>query len=1173
MISKRIGKRSAFFVAACVIVQALPFSLQITGETGLSGKTAEILREANVYASEEPSSISPASPVLGQRFEIDGVGYRKVTENTVQLTDWADASGDIVIPEKAPGTGLTVTSIGDSVFRGKAGIESITLPDTVTDIGNYAFYSTLEAPLPAVELPPNLVSIGEYAFAAEINGVNSGRWDLVIPDTVKVIGRHAYEQRSDIQSVKLPENLTKIEYGTFYLCDGLTHVTLGNRLKIIGPYAFYQCNLKEINFPETLTEIGAYAFFLCYTLAEITVPDGVHTIGKSAFEHCYMLSRVTLPDSLSSVGARVFSSCKSLQAVTIPEGVTRLNAAWFESLPDAATASIKGDAAYVDQFFCGEADIIRLRCKIKIICESEQMAARLYSVGHTNIELNGEAYAPEETGLNFSDGVFRYTVINPQKKQVRLEGTAEGAAAPAGKVAIPETVTDENGVSYTVAEIGHRAFYENNEITGIELPDSVMYIGQEAFYECTQLAEIYLPENLVSLGRYAFHGCMNLTGTLAVPDGCTDISSGLRKTGYSEIILPEGIKELESGAFSGCANLVSVTLPENLEKIGDSIFSGCENLQTVTMPKQLKEIGNAAFYGCTSLSGPLVLPDSVEVIEGDAFKGCSGLICIRAGEGLQFFGPDAAPDSARLTAYTDRTLEILVRSTDRMGESLPLLLWNGKRDVPAGRQLPVEGDTVISGSVTIGEGAVITVSPGASLTVAEGARLTIADGAQLIISDDAQLSVADDAQLTVADGAKMHISQGASAVIDGTLVNNGITAAEGAFTNNGTLEIGGGLTAEGSFTNNGTLSGDGTFASEKTPEGTGSFVEGLKISLALTEAMIADVPDLVYNVTPHAPEPEVSVDLGSRRIQFEKDADFTYEYADNRLPGQASVIVTPKEGGRLSGSSVTKYFTIDKALQEAKKACILTFEEGKDGKTYTAVISETDGAEYSFDGENFSDENKKSGCLPQTEYTAYIRIKETETHYAGPVTENTASSPKLKAPEISTLKAELGKTGVYVDVTAAPVFGADRYEIYRVSKGTTVLLGTVPSGAAAVQDANPAQSAGYYAVAVSKDGKVKSAAGSPKELTLAKGAKIKKASAVSGGIRITWKKVKNAKKYVLYRSTNKNSGYTKIKTLGKNKLSYTDKKAKKNKKYYYKIAVLTKTQPSLLSKASKKAKR
>ena len=102
---------------------------------------------------------------------------------------------------------------------------------------------------------------------------------------------------------------------------------------------------------------------------------------------------------------------------------------------------------------------------------------------------------------------------------------------------------------------------------------------------------------------------------------------------------------------------------------------------------------------------------------------------------------------------------------------------------------------------------------------------------------------------------------------------------------------------------------------------------------------------------------------------------------------------------------------------------------------------------------------------------------------------------------------------------------------------------------------------------------MKSAAGTVKAIRLAKGTKIKKVSSTSRGIKIIWKRGKSVKKYVIYRSTKKNSGYVRVKTLGKKKLSYVDKKAKKGKKYYYRIAVITKSNPSPMSTASKRVKR
>ncbi len=136
------------------------------------------------------------------------------------------------------------------------------------------------------------------------------------------------------------------------------------------------------------------------------------------------------------------------------------------------------------------------------------------------------------------------------------------------------------------------------------------------------------------------------------------------------------------------------------------------------------------------------------------------------------------------------------------------------------------------------------------------------------------------------------------------------------------------------------------------------------------------------------------------------------------------------------------------------------------------------------------------------------------------------------------------------------------------------MVGMTASGKTSLKDKTlKSDSVKYYAVAITKDGAYKSANGAAKKLKLGASAKIKKVSSTSKGIRITWKKANKASKYVIYRSMKKNSGYTRIKTVGKKTLSYVDKKAKKGKKYYYRIAVERSGQSSLMGKASKRMKR
>ena len=99
-----------------------------------------------------------------------------------------------------------------------------------------------------------------------------------------------------------------------------------------------------------------------------------------------------------------------------------------------------------------------------------------------------------------------------------------------------------------------------------------------------------------------------------------------------------------------------------------------------------------------------------------------------------------------------------------------------------------------------------------------------------------------------------------------------------------------------------------------------------------------------------------------------------------------------------------------KADQKAPDAFTLTFAWNSDNETLTATIPAVEGAEYSFDGTTWSDSNTKTDCQPSTQYTGYIRMKETETHNASPATSSTATSPELK-PETYTITASAGTGG------------------------------------------------------------------------------------------------------------------------------------------------------------------
>ena len=223
-----------------------------------------------------------------------------------------------------------VSTLPLSMVYGCASLTNVDIPDSVTSIGNYAFYNC--SALTSIDLPNSLTSIGAYAFFG-----CSALTSIVIPDGVS-FGEtsdgftNIFYNCTNLKEVILPADLTKIGTSCFYGCASLTSIDLPNSLTSIGTHAFRNCSaLTNINLPDSLTSIGAYAFHSCSALTSIAIPDGVTTFGGDSstgywqtFRGCSNLSEVRLPAGLTSIGGCMFYDCTSLKSITIPDSVTSI---------------------------------------------------------------------------------------------------------------------------------------------------------------------------------------------------------------------------------------------------------------------------------------------------------------------------------------------------------------------------------------------------------------------------------------------------------------------------------------------------------------------------------------------------------------------------------------------------------------------------------------------------------------------------------------------------------------------------------------------------------------------------------------------------------------------------------------------------------------------------------
>jgi len=232
------------------------------------------------------------------------------------LVGYTGSEVDLIFPESCNDKNY---SIYEYAFYCREDLAGVIIPDSVTSIGDYAFYSC--SALETITFGENsqLLSIGNYAFP----NCNS------------------------FTNIEIPDNVESIGSSAFANCDSLTNVEIPNSVETIGGSAFYNCSaLKTVTFGENsqLTSIDNGVFSYCVNLTSIEIPDSVKIIGSSAFSYCSALETVTFGENsqLSNLGFEAFRGCKSLTSITIPNSVTSIGNSAFRGCT-SVTNVIVGD--------------------------------------------------------------------------------------------------------------------------------------------------------------------------------------------------------------------------------------------------------------------------------------------------------------------------------------------------------------------------------------------------------------------------------------------------------------------------------------------------------------------------------------------------------------------------------------------------------------------------------------------------------------------------------------------------------------------------------------------------------------------------------------------------------------------------------------------------------------
>lgn len=213
----------------------------------------------------------------------------------------------------------------------------VVIPDTVQIIGGGAFNECVD--MTAVTIPDTVTYIEDYAFF-----YCTGLMSLTIPDSVTVIGESAFGCNHSLTSLTLSRNLTRIDGSAFEFCDVLTEVTIPASVTEIGASAFGGCygmeafHVEDGN-PSYRSENGALFTADMTSLLVVpgayrgafTVPAGVREIGQRAFFACQYITSVDLPASVVSIGEYAFDWCYSMAEITLRPGLTSIGNSAFSN--------------------------------------------------------------------------------------------------------------------------------------------------------------------------------------------------------------------------------------------------------------------------------------------------------------------------------------------------------------------------------------------------------------------------------------------------------------------------------------------------------------------------------------------------------------------------------------------------------------------------------------------------------------------------------------------------------------------------------------------------------------------------------------------------------------------------------------------------------------------------
>lgn len=523
----------------------------------------------------------------------------------------------ITIPSRVSHEGKTydVVAIADNGFENMTTLTSITLPNSIKTIGDYAFAG---GGLTSITIPKNVTEIGSMAFAS-----------CPLSSTSVASGNSVY---------------TEYSYGIYK----------GTEL-VVGSSYLYQSIMAGT------TTIGEGAYYGRATLPKITIPSSVKYINENAFYGCTSLETITIPSSVTRIDKNAFSG-SGLTSVTFENtsgwAIEDGNTLSSSDLANTTTAKTYLTSTYSDCVWIGGLTLDASEYSTLLFAyDSSTMTASV--AANSSNKPTGSLVIPEKVlhdgveysvtsiaAMGFTDCTSLTSITIPSSLTTINVPSMVPVHPFGGCTSLTSIIVDENNPTYysygnglyegseliagcknttTIKDgttsIRQLAFYQDTGLTSITIPSSVTYIGHQAFNDCTSLTSAVF-ENPVGWEKFSYtFSPSDLADPSTAADKLSNMTDAWTCTGenysYPTLIftyywesrtasvsanysnLPKddttipstiswdgvsfSVTEIDCNGFSGCTGLTSITIPSTVEKIGANAFSGCKGLTSITL--------------------------------------------------------------------------------------------------------------------------------------------------------------------------------------------------------------------------------------------------------------------------------------------------------------------------------------------------------------------------------------------------------------------------------------------------------------------------------------------------------------------------------------------------------------------------------------------------------------